>query len=589
MLLLIFVLENTKIIKFIYIIFSKFDGYFLIKYLAQLGYCDPIIHKGKIISCNFTSHENGISITFMDSYLILPSSLKNLCKSFDVKDPKGIFPYNLYDINYSSKLVPDFKYFSNITIDQYNAYKDSFKDKIWNFKQEAIKYCELDCISLHQILTKFNSLIFNKFKLNIVNFPTLPSLAFAIFRSKYMKILNIYQLTFKIDKDIRQGYTGGSTDMFIPTNPIGTKIYGYDVNSLYASVMKNNPYPVGNPTYFEGNILVNNATENNCCKAFGFFYCKITAPENLLHPILQIHHNNRTVSPLGNWEGMYFSEELYNAEKYGYKFEILWGYTFDKDYIFKDYINDLYNIRLNYPKSDPMNLTAKLLLNSLYGRFGMHNNFNTLEFVNQGRFEKLTNNSNIKIENITQLGSKFLVSYNNGNKMDVDKELNNVNISIAAAVSAYARIHMSQFKNNPNFPNLYYTDTDSLYFDGPLSESFISQTELGKMKLEGIYDQALFLAPKVYALKNNNEEIIKIKGFNKDAIKNNKINLDILSILLTEDFKLTFNQNKWFRNLMDANIQILEQIYTLKVTNLKRNLVYKNNKLVGTKPLKIEL
>ena len=95
-----------------------------------------------------------------------------------MKDPKGIFPYKLYDINYNSKLVPDFKYFNNITIDQYNAYKDSFKDKIWNFKQEAIKYCELDCISLYQILTKFNSLIFNKFKLNIVNFPTLPSLAY---------------------------------------------------------------------------------------------------------------------------------------------------------------------------------------------------------------------------------------------------------------------------------------------------------------------------------------------------------------------------------------------------------------------------
>jgi DNA polymerase type B, organellar and viral len=108
--------------------------------------------------------------------------------------------------------------------------------------------------------------------------------------------------------------------MYIPTNPIGKKIYGYDVNSLYASVMINNPYPVGNPTYFEGNILVDNATEN---RAFGFFYCKITAPDDLLHPILQIHHNNRTVSPLGTWEGMYFSEELYNAEKYGYKFEIL--------------------------------------------------------------------------------------------------------------------------------------------------------------------------------------------------------------------------------------------------------------------------
>ena len=302
--------------------FSKFDALFLIKYLVEIGNCKPLIHKDKIISFRFSPlwKKDFGYITFLDSYLLIPSSLKNLCKSFLVKDPKGIFPYKLYDINYSSKLVPDFKYFNNITIDQYNAYKDSFKDKIWNFKQEAIKYCELDCISLHQILTKFNSLIFNKFKLNIVNFPTLPSLAFAIFRSKYMKILNIYQLTFKIDKDIRQGYTGGAVDMYIPTNPIGKKIYGYDVNSLYASVMINNPYPVGNPTYFEGNILVDNATEN---RAFGFFYCKITAPDDLLHPILQIHHNNRTVSPLGTWEGMYFSEELYNAEKYGYKFEIL--------------------------------------------------------------------------------------------------------------------------------------------------------------------------------------------------------------------------------------------------------------------------
>jgi len=62
--------------------------------------------------------------------------------------------------------------------------------------------------------------------------------------------------------------------------------------------------------------------------AFGFFYCKIIAQEGLIHPILQIHHKGndgqlRTIAPLGEWEGMYFSEELYNAEKYGYKFEIL--------------------------------------------------------------------------------------------------------------------------------------------------------------------------------------------------------------------------------------------------------------------------
>ena len=64
---------------------------------------------------------------------------------------------------------------------------------------------------------------------------------------------------------------------------------------------------------------------------------------------------------------MYFSEELYNAKKFGYEFKVLWGYTFGKGYIFKKYVDSLYNLRLTYPKTDPMNLTAKLLLNSLYG------------------------------------------------------------------------------------------------------------------------------------------------------------------------------------------------------------------------------
>jgi len=73
----------------------------------------------------------------------------------------------------------------------------------------------------------------------------------------------------------------------------------------------------------------------------------------------------RTLSPLGKFSGWFFSEELYNAQKYGYNFEVLRGYTFESDYIFKDYVEDLYNLRLTYPKTDPMNFSAKLLLNSL--------------------------------------------------------------------------------------------------------------------------------------------------------------------------------------------------------------------------------
>ena len=265
--------------------FAKFDGYFLIRYLSQLGICEPIIHKGKIISCKFRLYESKYNVTFLDSQLMLPSSLKDLCESFNIskEDSKSIFPFLLNNISYQGS-VPEYKYFTNISPEEYQIYKKSYT-KIWNFKEEAIKYCTLDCISLLRILTKFNKLIFRKFKLNIVNYLTLPSLAFNLFLSKYLKKDTIHMLTGETADNIRSSYTGGATDMYL-TKPIkGRKVYAYDVNSLYPFVMKTLQflakrrllrYPIGTPTYFQGGILKIDP------QAFGFFYCKIYVRKRLV-------------------------------------------------------------------------------------------------------------------------------------------------------------------------------------------------------------------------------------------------------------------------------------------------------------------
>jgi len=141
-------------------------------------------------------------------------------------------------------------------------------------------------------------MIFDLFQRNVHNYPTLPSLAFAIFRSNFMKNENIPQLSGKIANDIRQGYTGGAVDMYIPKPPKGVKIKGYDVNSLYPKQMFDRLMPIGNPTYFEGNIRAIDPT------AFVFFYCNIIAPDNIKHPILQTHvkinNMTRTIAPIGN-------------------------------------------------------------------------------------------------------------------------------------------------------------------------------------------------------------------------------------------------------------------------------------------------
>jgi hypothetical protein len=91
----------------------------------------------------------------------------------------------------------------------------------------------------------------------------------------------------------------------------------------------------------------------------------------------------------------------------------------------------------------------------------------------------------------------------------------------------------------------------------------------------------------VYAINKKEEELIKIKGLNKQAISENKITRsflrDSLENLLNKDYKLSFKQNKWFKNINQANIQVLEQIYTLKATNSKRELVYNDEDvLTGT-------
>lgn len=92
-------------------------------------------------------------------------------------------------------------------------------------------------------------------------------------------------------------------------------------------------------------------------------------------PLLQLRHKTdngtKTIAPVGTWTGTNFSEELYNAEKYGYKLKILSGYLFEKGYIFKDYVEFLYDMKLKSENNSANYTISKLLLNSLYGRLGM--------------------------------------------------------------------------------------------------------------------------------------------------------------------------------------------------------------------------
>jgi hypothetical protein len=69
--------------------------------------------------------------------------------------------------------------------------------------------------------------------------------------------------------------------------------------------------------------------------------------------------------------------------KYGYTFKVLNGYKFNQGDIFSKYVSVLYNLRLTYTKDNPMNLIAKLLMNSLYGKFGMKTDITEVLVINK--------------------------------------------------------------------------------------------------------------------------------------------------------------------------------------------------------------
>jgi DNA polymerase type B, organellar and viral len=91
------------------------------------------------------------------------------------------------------------------------------------------------------------------------------------------------------------------------------------------------------------------------------------------------------------------------VNKYGYKIEIIYGYKFDKGKgLFTKLVNKYYNIK-KYAKSIgeySQSATAKLIMNSLFGRFGMRPIKNIVKIVTKDESNKIHLYHNV-IDNIS--------------------------------------------------------------------------------------------------------------------------------------------------------------------------------------------
>ena len=225
---------------------------------------------------------------------------------------------------------------------------------------------------------------------------------------------------------------------------------------------------------------------------------------------------------------------------------------------------------------------------------------------------KIIDNNNIQeyvssydIINISTFDNKSLINFRETpslhklnlllkyNYIDIEKykslikQPNSINessaVQISSAITAYGRIFMDRFKRDSEL-DVYYSDTDSIFAKNALNPEFISNTEIGKFKLENKINEAIFLLPKVYMLKTlENETIIKCKGLNSKMLTD----IDIYNIFFNSSSFI----KKWvshFKRDFKA-FTISEQHYNFKISSklLKREKVMKDGKWVDTKPLKL--
>jgi len=337
-------IESKKIETIFVHNLGGFDGIFLynglLKVVDNIKNLNTIIdNKNKFISIYYSFYPSKqrdiddklIVISWKDSQRLFPVSLSELCEVMNVPGKTSVYNQAFNDIS---------------LFDNKELYK------------EFLEYSVQDSLALYNALNNAQKLYLEKYFIDICDVLSASSLSLKIFRTHHLDT-DIPILKNNVDSFIRKSYFGGATDYY---KAYGKDLYYYDVNSLY-------PYAMVKPMPLNLIKTHKNMEEvKDFNSFFGFVKCKVTTPKNMLKPILPFKHLGKTIFPLGTWTATYFSEEIKEAMKLGYKFNFLEGYEFDTYPLFNSYVVDFFTQKKN--ATGAQRFICKLHLNSLYGIMG---------------------------------------------------------------------------------------------------------------------------------------------------------------------------------------------------------------------------
>ena len=517
----------------------KFDGEYIFNYLLNNGY-ECIENKKDRKDKTFTTL---ISDT---------GQFYSIEIFFETKNKRHINKVTIYDslkiLNFSvEKIAKDF----NLPIKKLEIdYKE--KREIGHILTEKeIAYIKNDV----EIMARALEFLFNE---NLTKM-TIGSNALANYKELNKNFIKYFpELAYEIDQDIRKSYKGGFTylnECYVEKET--EKGIVLDVNSLYPSVMMYEKLPFGDPLFFEGKY------EKDLLYPLYIqtISCSFELKSGMI-PTIQIKNNlsfipNEYVKSSGgdivtltltNIDLELFLDH-YNV--YDLKYHNGWKFKAVKG-LFTNYIEFWSNKKIEAKKNNNkvLYIISKLMLNSLYGKFGLNPNV-------QGKFPYLNEEGIVKYG----LYSKQIRK--------------SIYIPVASFITSYARfktITTSQkikdftIKNyNKDF--YIYSDTDSIHLldiDENILKSFveIDDYKLGAWKLESKFKKGKFIRQKCYIEEGYDDEInVTIAGLPKNLGKyvnfdNFKKGFEILKDDNEKQHKLTFKHVKGGVLLVDTDFSI---------------------------------
>lgn len=476
--------EKQKTNDTIYFHNLRFDGNFIVQHILRAGYTHavkPLEKKSRTFSTRIS--DKGLwyqidiyfkkkgkvvnKVTIRDSLKLIPLSVRDIAKSFHLPIKKGSIDYAAHDF------LPEGAPISS----------------------EEKDYLVGDIQIVEHALNFFHSQGMNKMTIGACALDEFQKLM----KRKYFRM---YFPPPFYDADVRLAYKGGWT--YLEPKFRGKKLKKnmivVDNNSLFPSVMAGcdgEVVPYGTPVFFKGKYEHDDLYSLYIQK----IRCGFRLKPNKV-PTIQIKHsmyyqgNQYLTDSDGDRPVLYLTSvdlELFFEQYEVFDIEYLDGWKFKAvkaEAIFGEYIRKWTAIKIQAKEEGNwgLYLIAKLMLNSLYGKFGSAT-------VVQSKEPYLAEDGSIKF------------------RLSEEEEKDGVYIAMACFITAYARkktISAAQkikddYAAGKSKIQFVYSDTDSLHCISPdhsLPEGLeIHPTKLGAWDHEQTVVEAKFLRQKCYMEK----------------------------------------------------------------------------------------